>query len=92
MRYFAVLENQLKSSGMKNQNGISKFKLLRFIISLTLVFGLVSCEKKIKCNKCEGAGLVWTDYDYEKCESCKGNGKTTKSKKRAYIINIALNK
>lgn len=77
---------------MKNQNGISKFKLLRFIISLTLVFALVSCEKKIKCNKCEGAGLVWTDYDYEKCESCNGSGKTTKSKKHLSQITIASNK
>ena len=77
---------------MKNQNGISKFKLLRFIISLTLVFALVSCEKKIKCEKCDGVGIVWSDYDYRKCESCKGSGKKAISKKRADITPIALNK
>jgi DnaJ-class molecular chaperone len=77
---------------MKNRHGISKFKLLRFIILLTLLFAFVSCEKKIKCKHCNGAGLVWTDYDYRKCESCKGSGKKAISKKRAYITPIALNK
>lgn len=77
---------------MKNRHGILKFKLLRFIISLTLVFALVSCEKKIKCEKCEGAGLVWNDYDYKKCESCNGSGKTTKSKKHLSLLPIASNK
>ena len=66
---------------MKNQNGISKFKLLRFIILLTLLFAFVSCEKNIKCEKCDGVGIVWSDYDYRKCESCKGSGETAKSKK-----------
>jgi DnaJ-class molecular chaperone len=66
---------------MKNQNGISKFKLLRFIILLTLLFAFVSCEKNIKCEKCDGVGIVWFDYDYRKCESCKGSGETAKSKK-----------
>jgi DnaJ-class molecular chaperone len=75
---------------MKNQNGISKFKLLRFIILLTLLFAFVSCEKKIKCKHCNGAGLVWTDYDYRKCESCNGGGKTTKSKKHSKLFHIAL--
>ena len=75
---------------MKNQNGISKFKLLRFIILLTLLFAFVSCEKKIKCKHCNGAGLVWTDYDYRKCESCNGGGKTTKPKKHSKLFHIAL--
>jgi hypothetical protein len=52
----------------------------------------VSCEKKTKCEKCDGVGIVWSDYDYRKCEFCKGSGKKVISKKRAYIIQIALNK
>ena len=77
---------------MKKQNSISKFKLLRLIISIMMLLSLLSCEKKIKCDKCEGAGLVWNDYDYRKCESCKGIGKTTQSKKHLNQIAIALNK
>jgi hypothetical protein len=77
---------------MKKQNSISKFKLLRFIISLTLVFALESCEKKTKCEKCDGIGIVWSDYDYKKCTFGKGSGTTAKSKQHSnptHIVNKA---
>lgn len=78
------------SSTMKKQNSISKFKLLRLIISIMMLLSLLSCEKKMKCINCNGQGIVWTYYDYNKCAFCKGTGETTQSKQHSnptHIVN-----
>jgi DnaJ-class molecular chaperone len=73
---------------MKNRHGISKLKLLRFIISIMILISFLSCEKKIKCDKCDGKGIVWSYYDYNKCAFCKGSGQTTQSKQHSNSTQI----
>lgn len=37
-------------------------------------------DKLKKCPACKGMGVVWTEWGYERCEECNGEGRVEKEK------------